>query len=238
MALHVMELEARIKRNIENLQSEFGITGLYTHAGRMLLIPAIEHALENYAGGRLLDAGAGDLLYKPLLEQHAQQYESLDVVDNPNLNYQQDIQEMDFDSCQYDTVFCRNVLEHVPDPWEAVREIFRVLKDGGHGIITVPHLAYLHNEPHDYYRFTSHALEKMATDAGFEIVEIRDVAGFFSFIGYSLATFLLGTTYHIPLIGTLLLWVNWYLQKSLVWLDGVTGNSRFFPLNYLIVVRK
>jgi ubiquinone/menaquinone biosynthesis C-methylase UbiE/acyl carrier protein len=47
---------------------------------------------------------------------------------------EQSITEMDFADHSFDFVIVRLVLEHLPDPLKAVREVYRVLKAGGKGV--------------------------------------------------------------------------------------------------------
>jgi SAM-dependent methyltransferase len=49
--------------------------------------------------------------------------------------------ELPFADATFDVIFCTEVLEHVPDPHLAVREIARVLVPGGKVFITVPSVA-------------------------------------------------------------------------------------------------
>ena len=53
----------------------------------------------------------------------------------------EDLQELSFDDAVLDLVLSSDVLEHVPDPYRAHGEIFRVLKKGGRHIFTVPFVA-------------------------------------------------------------------------------------------------
>jgi len=52
----------------------------------------------------------------------------------------------------FDTVICTQVIEHVPRPWLVVHEIYRVLKEGGHLLLSTPFLYPYHLEPRDYFR--------------------------------------------------------------------------------------
>jgi ubiquinone/menaquinone biosynthesis C-methylase UbiE len=49
-----------------------------------------------------------------------------------------DITNLEFDNDTFDVIICYHVLEHVPDDATAMRELFRVLKPGGWGILQVP----------------------------------------------------------------------------------------------------
>lgn len=52
----------------------------------------------------------------------------------------EDLQELSFSDSSFDMVVSSDVLEHVPDPYRAHREIFRVLVPGGVHVFTVPFL--------------------------------------------------------------------------------------------------
>lgn len=51
----------------------------------------------------------------------------------------EDLQALSFDNGSFDIVLSSDVLEHMPHPYQAHREIFRVLKPGGRHIFTVPY---------------------------------------------------------------------------------------------------
>ncbi|WP_299949848.1 methyltransferase domain-containing protein [uncultured Ruegeria sp.] len=72
---------------------------------------------------------------------------------------------------RYDMILCLNVLEHVYETETAVRNLHTALRPGGRLIVAVPFAFPLHDEPHDYYRFTRFALERMLAD--FEKAEVE-----------------------------------------------------------------
>jgi SAM-dependent methyltransferase len=49
-----------------------------------------------------------------------------------------DLQRQPFADATFDLVITQDVLEHVPDPTAALREIHRTLRPGGHHVFTVP----------------------------------------------------------------------------------------------------
>ncbi|HID18400.1 TPA: class I SAM-dependent methyltransferase [Candidatus Bathyarchaeota archaeon] len=55
----------------------------------------------------------------------------LDILPNPTVNVVGDARKLPFPSNVFDTVLALSFLHHVPDYWNAVREIMRVLKCGG-----------------------------------------------------------------------------------------------------------
>jgi SAM-dependent methyltransferase len=50
----------------------------------------------------------------------------------------EDLMDLSFPDATLDLVVTSDVLEHVPDPYRAHREIFRVLRPGGRHVFTVP----------------------------------------------------------------------------------------------------
>lgn len=56
-----------------------------------------------------------------------------------NVDYKMDIENMvEFEDSFFDFFICSHVLEHVLNPDQALRELYRVLKPGGYGIIMAP----------------------------------------------------------------------------------------------------
>jgi SAM-dependent methyltransferase len=51
----------------------------------------------------------------------------------------EDLQRLSFKDRSFDLVLSSDVLEHVPEPYTAHREILRVLKPGGRQVFTVPY---------------------------------------------------------------------------------------------------
>lgn len=68
----------------------------------------------------------------------------------------------------YEMITCFNTLEHIYNYQNVVRESYRILKPGGVFIGGTPFLVGYHPDPHDYWRYTDEAIEKMFTAAGFK----------------------------------------------------------------------
>ena len=49
-----------------------------------------------------------------------------------------DLHEIPLEDNRFDVVFCNHVLEHVDDASQCMRELYRVMKPGGWGIMQVP----------------------------------------------------------------------------------------------------
>ncbi|MHB0801634.1 glycosyltransferase [Bacillus thuringiensis] len=71
------------------------------------------------------------------------QYENItyvcgDLEPKDSIMEEIDITKMAYENNIFDVILCSHVLEHVPDDKKAMRELYRVLKPGGWGIIQVP----------------------------------------------------------------------------------------------------
>jgi SAM-dependent methyltransferase len=72
-----------------------------------------------------------------------------------------------FDAAAFDFCVSDQVLEHVEgDPFDAMRESFRVVRPGGFVVHTTCLLNPIHREPGDFWRFTPDALRLLCKSAG------------------------------------------------------------------------
>lgn len=194
-----------------------------------------------FGRGRLLDAGCGDLPYRETIRESVERYDTLDVAARGgDPTYVGDIQCMrEVPSDAYDSAICLEVLEHVPDPFAAVRELHRVLRRGGFLVVSVPHLSRLHEEPHDYYRYTRYGLRHLLEQGGLEVVELHERGGLFSFLGHQLSNGLLAAVWPIPVVRQLAWFLNaWLVTRLCYALDRMTNRSGLFTAGYTAVARK
>jgi SAM-dependent methyltransferase len=132
-------------------------------------------------GSTVLDAGAGECVYKPFFA-HCE-YQSVDLAvgeerwNYAHLDYVAPLDALPMADGTYDAVLCTQVLEHVPNPGDCLRELQRVLKTGGRLFLTVPMAHPEHQAPHDYYRYTSFGLRYLLDHAGFATFERLDPMG-------------------------------------------------------------
>lgn len=68
-----------------------------------------------------------------------------------------------------DVVLLLDVLEHLGDHHQSLREVNRVLKAGGTLIMQVPFLYPLHDEPRDFVRLTEYGFRELAHRYGFQV---------------------------------------------------------------------
>lgn len=129
--------------------------------------------------GKVLDIGCGQSPYRHLLSPDAT-YLGLDFEGSDAFEYQAEDGVTYFDGehvplpdGSVDHLLCTEVLEHCPDPGVLVGELHRVLKAGGTGVVTVPWSARYHYIPHDYFRYTPSALQRLFADFTEARVEAR-----------------------------------------------------------------
>jgi SAM-dependent methyltransferase len=166
------------------------------------------------AHGALLDVGCGDRRFEPLFRPHIESYTGVEHEavfastiaskreTKPDLYY--DGKRLPFEAGSFDTVISTEVLEHTPDPAALVLEIARVLRPDGTVILTTPFAFRLHEEPHDYYRFTPHGLASLLDRAGMRVVETKPFGGVFSVVAHKLNSFLAFRVARLQGVGRLL----------------------------------
>lgn len=130
--------------------------------------------------GRVLDVGAGQSPWRGLLAPDAQ-YVGVDVYQSAEfgMDSRRDIVLYDgkvlpFDGAEFDNVMCVEVLEHVPNSHEILREMHRVMRPGAKLFLTMPWSARIHHMPHDYHRFTRYGLSAAVEAAGFEVESLEE----------------------------------------------------------------
>lgn len=194
-----------------------------------------------HAHGTVLDVGCGHMPFRTDALRVATAYEGFDIERRTDgVTHIGSAESMDqLASGLYDTVFCFEVLEHLPHPQRAVAEMARVLKPGGVLLVSVPHLSRLHEEPHDYFRYTTYGLRTILVDAGLEASQITQTAGLFSFLAHQVSTILLGVTWPVQGLRQLTYQVNRLLLVwPMLWADRVLDRRGVFALGYVAVARK
>ncbi len=151
------------------------------------LLRDLREVLGAEARGRLLDVGCGARPYQPLLPEPVR---SFGVDAAPAAGTRADAwgqaAALPFADGAFDTVLCTQVLEHVPDPAAALAEMARVLAPGGRLILTAPQSWSLHEEPHDYWRFTRYGLAQLCRAAGLAPRRVVAQGGYFADAGIAL----------------------------------------------------
>jgi SAM-dependent methyltransferase len=149
------------------------------------LIRDLEYAVKKYAGEKVLDLGCGNKPYEGMFQGIAKEYIGCDVVQS-SMNKVDVICEatkIPLPDASFDTVFSTQVIEHVDDHQALVKEAFRLLKPGGHFIVSGPMYWHLHEEPYDYFRFTKYGFKYILEKNGFSVAEILSNGGKWALMG-------------------------------------------------------
>jgi SAM-dependent methyltransferase len=91
-----------------------------------------------------------------------------------------DVQALPFRDAVFDAIKATELLEHVPEVARALGECRRVLRPGGHLVITAPFLERLHGDPGDYSRYTRGMWERLLAAADLKPVTIAEQGGYFT----------------------------------------------------------
>lgn len=86
-------------------------------------------------------------------------------------------QRLPFASDSLALAISQEVLEHLQDPQETIKEVHRVLKVGGRFYCQVPFIIGYHHGPHDYWRFTREGIEQLFDPQYWSIQEISTSVG-------------------------------------------------------------
>jgi SAM-dependent methyltransferase len=121
--------------------------------------------------GRLLEIGPQE---RSLVRESFSNFDidTFDIVDTYKPTHVGDITKhnVNISDSTYDCVVGMEVLEHTLDPFGAVREMRRILKDKGHLLVSAPLNWRIHGPIPDCWRFTEHGFKVLLRD--FDIIEI------------------------------------------------------------------
>ena len=99
------------------------------------------------------------------------------------MNIISDISNIPVEGGSFDSVLCVEVIEHIPNPILAIKEFQRIIRPGGHLILTAPFNSLTHYAPYHYSTgFSKYYYEKHLPENGFEILEITPNGDFFDFL--------------------------------------------------------
>lgn len=209
---------------------------LYLH--RRPLLDALLAAAPSLTG-ELLDVGCGNRPYASLLTPA--RYVGLDVATSPHDHARFDATfdglSIPFPDASFDSVLCTEVLEHAREPRHLAGEIGRVLRPGGHALLTVPFVLNHHEQPHDYHRFTRFGIEELVRSAGLEPVWVRPRGGVFAVLAQQLEVAAAQVVSRRP-VSDLLRWSLFPTVIGLLALDRWRPRSDIITLGWQVLARR
>jgi SAM-dependent methyltransferase len=191
----MLEVPSEERRRILCLDAGSYEVGLSNQSTRDTWVERVLSELPK--GARLLDAGAGECQYKKFCGHL--RYVSQDLAEYTGRDSSVGLQQANWDTsavdivcditavpepdASFDAILCTEVLEHLPDPASALRELARLLKLGGTLIITAPFCSLTHFAPYHYATgfnryFYSHHLGTL----GFDITDMIENGNFFEYM--------------------------------------------------------
>jgi len=216
-------------------------------AGSRLMVDRVARfydvQLPQHARGRLLDLGCGRVPLYAAYRDHVSRVVCVDWSLSPHqtnhLDRECDLNEpLPFAAGDFDTIILSDVLEHLAEPDRLWGEIARLLRTDGTLLMNVPFFYWLHERPHDYYRYTEFALRRFVQRHGLRLVHLEPLGGspevFVDLAAKHLQT--------VPLLGAP---VARSAQAFVGWLTDTSPGRRLsrrtaatMPLGYALVAAK
>jgi len=208
-----------------------------------LLARALAKAVPVHASGKLVDLGCGAVplygMYKDLVSEVV----CVDWGQSPHkishIDFECDLNKpLPFEAEDFDTIILSDVLEHLCEPAALWREMARVLRPQGRVLCTVPFFYWLHEFPHDYFRYTEFALRRFAGEASLQVLVLIPLGGSIEVMTDLLAKHLvllpgLGQPLALALQSMVLRW-----SQSRPGNRAIGKTARYIPLGYLMVAQR
>lgn len=200
-------------------------------------------ACAEHAKGLLLDLGCGKVPFYGMYKDHIDDVICVDwaevVQENPFLDQICDLNKpLPFENETFDTILMSDVLEHIRYPEALMKEIGRILKKEGKLLMNVPFFYSLHDEPHDYFRYTRHALRGFCEEANLQVFYLEAGGG----VPEILSDIFSKNVIIVPYIGKYLCLMFQFWAKlalKLPFVQKVSEKTGYrFPFAYFLIAEK
>lgn len=198
-----------------------------------------EGLIKKYARGDLLDLGCGQaplyIVYKDLTTSQTcvdwnAMTNDIDIVD-----YKMDLNKgLCFKDDTFDTVLLTDTLEHIYNPEELFDEMERILRPSGVIIVGVPFFYWIHEAPHDFFRYTEFKLRQFCTSRKLKVVFLEAYGGVPEILVDIVAKILSGKRLSANIFRYFSGWIS--QTKYFVSLSRKTRAN--FPMGYTLVAKK
>lgn len=146
----------------------------------MVEIPSMLRQAEHAAlskivlSGSVLDVGGSKKSAYPSLMQGSYTLTTVNIDPKALPDITADLERpLPLPAAGYDVALLINVLEHIYEYRQLLRECVRVLKPDGRMVIVMPFLFPVHPSPRDFWRFTHEALRRECEEAGLQKITIE-----------------------------------------------------------------
>ncbi len=159
----------------------------------------------------------------------AERYVAADYLsDRSNPEIVCSAQQLPFADEAFDTVVSTEVLEHVPEPAVALREMRRVAKASGHLVLTTPMYWPRHEAPYDFYRYSYDGLLRLLRDGGWEPVKMFNRGQSYAMLGQLIQHIAPKILQPRPIV--------WAFNSFFLWCDQIRDN-REVTMGWTVVAR-
>lgn len=149
---------------------------------RIMLDKDLEEA-KKYMKGLVLDLGGGRKRGNfKIYDNENVNLIVLDLKKYSNTTILGDAHHLPFKENVLNCIKCTELLEHVENPEDVIKEVKRTLKYNGTFILSTPFNFGIHADPYDFQRFTDYKLRKMIVD-DFDIKIIKKQGFYFTVLG-------------------------------------------------------
>tara|TARA_B100000745_G_scaffold263820_1_gene188331 strand:- start:1279 stop:1959 length:681 start_codon:yes stop_codon:yes gene_type:complete len=135
---------------------------------------------------------------------------------------------------KFENIVIFNVLEHLYDDNNAIKQLSKILKKNGYLIISTPFLYRFHGAPNDFKRYTISYYEKLLSDQNFTIIKKKNLGK-----GPFLACCSLLYDYlkKIPLLIYPILLIS-YVLDCIISLFHKSDLTQIYPICIFIIAKK
>lgn len=132
---------------------------------------------------KIIEIGAGKGSLSKILKNKGFRIISTDI-NNRDVDKRLDIKKESIFKNRFDKVICINVLEHIRNDINALKNMNKMLKQNGCLILIVPAFKFLYGNTDradgHFRRYTKGEIKRKLSETGFKIIEIK----YFNFLGF------------------------------------------------------
>ncbi len=122
--------------------------------------------------------------YKLLNDLHPEKLDTLEISAGDNWQHLgfksfKSTEYPEFDICkdkldeQFDLIIADQIFEHLIYPYRAAKNVYAMLKPGGHFLIATPFMIKIHPMPNDCTRWTETGMKYFLSECGFSLENIK-----------------------------------------------------------------